>query len=143
MVPLPRQEGGHTAQYIKPSMFWSITRDAKHPEEAAMFIDFFTNSVAANEILLAERGVPVSSVVKESLKPFLEPAAIESFDFLSIVEADSIPVPPPDPVGWADVRNNVYYPEFVDPVLYGLITPEEGAATFRELANEVLAASQD
>lgn len=107
-----------------------------------MFIDFFTNSVEANEILLAERGVPISSVVKESLKPLLESAAIESFNFMDAVETDSVPVPPPDPVGWGDLRNNIYYPEFVDPVLYGLISPEEGAATFRELANEVLAASE-
>jgi hypothetical protein len=142
MVLIPRLEGGQSANYVKPSMFWSITSQSKHPEEAAMFIDFFTNSGAANEILLAERGVPVSSVVKENLKPLLEPAAVETFDFLALVEENSIPVPPPDPVGWADVRNNIYYPEFVDPVLYGLISPEEGAATFRELANETLAASQ-
>lgn len=142
MVLIPRLEGGQSANYVKPSMFWSITSQSKHPEEAAMFIDFFTNSGAANEILLAERGVPVSSVVKESLKPLLEPAAVETFDFLALVEENSIPVPPPDPVGWADVRNNIYYPEFVDPVLYGLISPEEGAATFRKLANETLAASQ-
>jgi multiple sugar transport system substrate-binding protein len=86
--------------------------------------------------------VPVSSVIRDSLKPMLEPAAVESFDFLALVEENSIPVPPPDPVGWADVRNNIYYPEFVDPVLYGLISPEEGAATFRQLANETLAASE-
>ncbi len=142
MLLVPRLEGGQSGNYVKPSMFWSITRDAKHPEEAAMFIDFFTNSVEANEILLAERGVPISSVVKESLKPLLESAAIESFNFMDAVETDSVPVPPPDPVGWGDLRNNIYYPEFVDPVLYGLISPEEGAATFRELANEVLAASE-
>jgi multiple sugar transport system substrate-binding protein len=142
MLLIPRVEGGQSANYVKPSMFWSITRDAQHPEEAAMFIDFFTNSVAANEILLAERGVPISSEIQEALKPLLEPAAVESFDFLALVGENSIPVPPPDPAGWADVRNNVYYPEFVDPVLYGMISPEEGAATYRELANEILAASE-
>jgi multiple sugar transport system substrate-binding protein len=142
MLLVPRLEGGQSANYVKPSMFWSITSQSEHPEEAALFIDFFTNSVAANEILLAERGVPISSVVKESLKPLLEPAAVESFNFMDMVENDSVPVPPPDVAGWADVRNNIYYPEFVDPVLYGLISPEEGAATYRELANQTLAASQ-
>jgi len=139
LLLIPRVEGGQTANYVKPSMFFSITRDAKHPKESAMFIDFFTNSVAANEILLAERGVPVSSVVREGLKPLLEKPQLEMFSAMALVETHSVPVPPPDPVGSADVQNNIYYPEFHDPVLYGQIAPEEGAAIFREMANEVLA----
>jgi multiple sugar transport system substrate-binding protein len=142
MVPIPRVEGGQSANYVKPSMFFSITAHSKHPEEAAMFIDFFNNSEAANEILLAERGVPVSSAVQASLRPLLEKSQLEMFDFMALIESDNSPIPPPDPVGHADVRNNVYYPEFIDPVLYGVISPEEGAATFREMANEILAASQ-
>jgi multiple sugar transport system substrate-binding protein len=138
LVLVPRLAGGKSANYVKPSMFFSITKDAKHPKEAAMFINYFTNSVEANTVLLAERGVPISSVVKEGLKPLMQPIQIETFDFLGKVETDSVPIPPPDPVGHADVRNNVFYPEFVDPVLYGQISPEEGAATFRKLANEVL-----
>lgn len=136
---VPRLAGGKSANYVKPSMFFSITRDAKHPKEAAMFIDYFTNSVEANKVLMADRGVPVSSVVQEGLKSVLTPIQIETFEFLGKVEGDSVPVPPPDPAAWADVRNNVFYPEFVDPVLYGQISPEDGVATFRELANETLA----
>jgi multiple sugar transport system substrate-binding protein len=140
LVTVPRLEGGLPAIYVKPSMFFSITSQAKHPEEAAMFIDFFINSVAANHVLLAERGVPVSSVIQESLQSVLTPDQVEMFAYMAMVPGDSQPVPPPDPVGEADVRNNVYYPEFVDPVLYGTVSPEEGVATFRKMANEVLAA---
>jgi len=139
LLTVPRLEGGLPAIYVKPSMFFSITRDAKHPEEAAMFINFFTNSVAANHVLLAERGVPVSSAVRESMQAVLTPDQIEMFNYMAFVPTDCQPVPPPDPVGEADVRNNVYYPEFVDPVLYGTISPEEGAVTLRELADEILA----
>jgi multiple sugar transport system substrate-binding protein len=140
MMPIPRS-GDLPAIYPKPSMFFSITRDAKYPEEAAMFINFFTNSVPANAILMADRGVPIASQVKEGMKGFLTTAQAEMFDYMARVDLDSQPVPPPDPSGWADVRNNVFYPEFHDPVLYGLVTPEEGAATFREMANDILAAS--
>ena len=139
-LPIPRS-GDLPAVYVKPSMFFSLTRDTKHPQEAAMFINFFTNSVPANAILMADRGVPIASHVKEGMKGFLTPSQAEMFDYLALVESDSQPVPPPDPVGWADVRNNVFYPEFHDPVLYGLISPEEGAATFREMSNEILGAS--
>ncbi len=140
MVPIPRS-GDLPAIYIKPSMFFSITRDVKYPTEAAMFIDFFTNSIPANAILMADRGVPVASHVREGMQGFLTAAQAEMFDYLGRAEQDSMPVPPPDPVGWADVRNNVFYPEFHDPVLYRLVTPEAGAMTFRQMANEILMAS--
>jgi len=140
MVPIPRS-GDLPAVYVKPSMFFSLTRDAKYPEEAAMFIDFFTNSIPANAILMADRGVPIASHVKEGMRGFLTPSQAEMFDYMALVEQDSVPVPPPDPAGWADVRNNVFYPEFHDPVLYGMISPEEGALTFRQMANDILAAS--
>jgi len=137
-VPIPRS-GDKPAIYVKPSMFFSITKDARYPKEGAMFIDFFTNSIPANAILMADRGVPIASHVKEGMKGFLSPAQAEMFAYMAQVEADCSPTPPPDPARWADVRNNVFYPEFHDPVLYGLITPEEGAATFRKKANEILA----
>jgi multiple sugar transport system substrate-binding protein len=139
---MPRVEGGYSANYIKPSMFWSITAQSEHPQEAAMFIDFFTNSVEANEALAAERGVPISSAVREAMMPSLGPAQAEMFDFLSRVEEDSMPIRPPDPPGSADVINNVYWPLFVDPVLYGQIPVEEGVATLRTEANAILAATE-
>ena len=101
---LPRPEGGQSANYVKPSQFWSITSQSEHPKEAAMFIDFFTNSVEANEVLLAERGVPISSEVREALKPLLGKSQLAMFDYLDYVVTDSSPIPPADPVGHADIR---------------------------------------
>ncbi|PYM16280.1 MAG: sugar ABC transporter substrate-binding protein, partial [Candidatus Rokuibacteriota bacterium] len=69
LLPLPRVAGGKAANYLKPSMFFSVTSQARHPKEAAMFIDFFTNSIEANELLMAERGVPISSKVRQALAP--------------------------------------------------------------------------
>lgn len=139
---LPRPEGGQPQNYIKPAMFFSITSQAKHPDEAALFIDFFTNSLEANEILAAERGVPVAPAVREHLAPMLTPIQQETFDFLQRVEGDSSPVPPPDPAGWAEIRENVYDPLFADPVLYGEISPAEGAAMLREEVNLILARNE-
>ncbi|NLX08154.1 MAG: extracellular solute-binding protein [Chloroflexi bacterium] len=136
---LPRPEGGQSSNYVKPSMFFSIPASAEHPEEAAMFIDFFTNSLEANEILAAERGVPVSAPVRDHLLPNLDPVMAETFDFLVRVEADSSPVPPPDPPGYADLRLNVYGPQFVDVVRFGEMSPEDAVAFFREEANRILA----
>jgi multiple sugar transport system substrate-binding protein len=136
---VPRPEGGKAENYIKPSQFFSITSKCSAPEEAAKFIDFVTNSLEANEILFAERGIPISSAVREHLTPRLTPSQAETFDFLARVEKDNSAIRPPDPPGYGDIVNNVYNPQFWQPILYGQITPEEGAKLLREQASEILA----
>ncbi|MFN8471031.1 MAG: extracellular solute-binding protein [Anaerolineae bacterium] len=138
LLPLPRAEGGKSSNYIKPSMFWSITSQSKHPKEAALWLDFYTNDLAANEILGAERGVPVSTKVQDALKPKLSKAQAETFDFLSRVSKDVQPIKPPDPKGHPDIVKNVWVPQVADPVLYGQITPEQGAALMRTEATKIL-----
>lgn len=135
---VPRAVDGLPRNYIKPSMFWSISKDTEHAEEAAKFIDFFTNSIEANEILFAERGVPVSSVVREALSPQLGPAQQEMFDFLGVVEDYNSPIRPPDPAGHGDINSNVYLAQVVEPILYGMMSPEEGVQILRDEAELIL-----
>lgn len=137
-ITVPRVVDGLPRNFIKPSMFWSISKDSKHPEEAAKFIDFFTNSVEANQILFAERGVPISSAVREALLPELGPAQKVMFEFLNTVEGYNSPIRPPDPAAHADINNNIYIPEVVEPILYGMLSPEEGVQILREEAEMLL-----
>ena len=88
---LPRPRGGQAENYLKPSQFISITSHSKHPKEAAMFIDFMTNDVEANKILLGERGVPISPRIQEAIKPLLTPAQVETQTYLALVEKDRQP----------------------------------------------------
>lgn len=136
---LPRPEGGNSANYLKPSMFFSIPASCQNPDEAAKFINFFTNDLEANEILFAERGVPISSEVRDHLRPMLDTVGAETFDFLERVQEDSSPIFPPNPPGYNDIRNNVYIPLFRDPVLYGQIPVEEGIAILRSEGEVILA----
>lgn len=138
LLPMPRPEGGASANYLKPSMFFSITSQAKHPDEAAMFIDFFTNSIEANEVLMAERGVPISSEVRSALEPMLNEPQELMFNYIAEIEPSVSPIPPPDVAGHADVINNVYWPLVMDPFLYGEIGAEEAVQTLRTEANAVL-----
>lgn len=133
-APVPNAK---PANYLKASMFFSITSQSKHPKEAAMFIDFFTNSLEANKILLAERGVPISSKIQKSLLPFLGSSQREMFKFISLVEKNSLPIPPPDPPGATDVIKNVWNP-MVEQIMYGKITPDKAAVEFREKVNKIL-----
>jgi len=139
MVPVPRAEGAtQPANYFKPSMFFSISSQCETPDEAAMFIDYFTNSVEANQVLLAERGVPISSAVAEALKPSLTKSQLASFDFLASLEGNVSPIRPPDPAAHNDILTNVYVPLVLDPMMFHQITPEEAVKTFTEEASKLL-----
>jgi len=141
LTMLPRPKDGKQAEnYPKPSQFISITKDTKHPKEAAMFIDFMTNNVEANKILLGERGVPISPKIADAIKPLLTPAQVETQDYLGIVSKEASPLPPPDPAAQTSLANNVYLPQLVDPVLLKQTPPESAVAQFRKDATALLAA---
>ena len=140
MIPVPRAVGAtKSANYFKPSMFFSISSQCKTPKEAAMFIDYFTNSVDANKILMAERGVPISSVVADALKNLLTKSQMASFDFLAALLGNVSPIRPPDPAAHNNILTNVYTPLVLDPLMFHKITPEEAAEIFFTEANKLLA----
>ena len=138
LYPVPRVEGGKSANYLKPSMFFSITKECQHPAEAAMFVDYFTNNLDANDVLFAERGVPVSSVVRDHLASKVDAVTASIFKFIADISAEASPVPPPDPVGYSDIVSNVMAPEFTDPVLFGQESAQDGYNTFVTDANAIL-----
>jgi multiple sugar transport system substrate-binding protein len=144
-LPFPKQEGENPepGNYLKPSQFWSIT--AKCPKEqadvAAQIISFFTNDLEANDILAAERGVPISSAVQEYLKPKIEPAQQKTFDFIAYIEEHHSELDAPDPPNSRQVIDDVYVP-IMNEVLYARMSPEDGATQFREQANAILGANQ-
>jgi len=133
-LPGPNREKG---LYLKPSMFFSISKNSKHKEEAARFINFFVNDIEANKLIKGDRGVPVSAKVKEALKPVLSPAEAKVFDFVAWAEKNSSPMDPPDPIGAAEVANLLK--TYDEQLKFNKITPEEAARKFREQANAVLA----
>jgi multiple sugar transport system substrate-binding protein len=137
MLPRPK-DGKQAENYPKPSQFISITKDSKHPKEAAMFIDFITNNIDANKILLGERGVPISPKVADAIKPLLTPAQVETQDYLGIVAQQASPLPPPDPVANQKINDNLFLPQLVDPVLLKQTAPEAAMAQFRKDATALL-----
>ena len=138
--PMPRSvDAVGSANYLKPSMFFSISAECDMPDVAADFINFVTNSTEANDILGAERGVPISAAIREHLMPNLDAVGAETFAFLESVAETASPIFPPNPPGYNEIRNNIWIPLFHDPVLYGQLPVEEGVALFRSEAEFVLA----
>jgi multiple sugar transport system substrate-binding protein len=136
LMILPSLQGGEPGNWIRPSQSLSITQSAENPEAAAKFIDFMTNSLEANEILAAERGVPISSKVREHIYDMLDEPTQEQFSFLETLVDYSKPADPLPPAGETEVR--AAFMRTAEAVNYGQITPEEAAEKFMKEAQQIL-----
>ncbi len=136
MTP-PYAENGTKALWIKPGMFFSIAENSQHKEEAAKFINWLVNSEEANDVMMGERGVPVSATIRESLKSKLDQQSQDMFTYTDEALSHSEQVPPPDPQGISEI--NALLVDTIAEVLYGQATPDDAAISFRTDANAILA----
>lgn len=128
------------ALWLKPAMFFSVAEDCPYKKEAAKFINWFINSLAANEVLLAERGVPVNGKVRERLEDsgLLSEQQKEMFTYMRKTEKLCGDAPSASAVDMAQI-NSVFH-STVYRVLYGSATPEDAAEEFREKVEKILGA---
>ncbi|MEY9212809.1 carbohydrate ABC transporter substrate-binding protein [Thermobifida halotolerans] len=123
-------EHDRTGMYFKPAMFYSVSADTEHPEEAAKFVDFLLNSEEAAAILLADRGLPANVSVRESIVDSLPEADARSAEFLSEIEDTIVDGNPPPPIGAGQVVDIIK--RINDDLMFGEITPSEAADRFIE-----------
>lgn len=135
MVPMP---GPNVSDglFLKPSMFWSVSENSAAKEEAAKFIDFFINDIEANKLILGERGVPVSSVVKEALLEEVSESQAKVFEYIAWVEENSTPMGAPDPAQAGEIIDLLT--NLSEQVAYGQTTPEDASSHFRQQAESIL-----
>jgi multiple sugar transport system substrate-binding protein len=100
-----------------------------------------TNNADANKILLGERGVPISPTIQNAIAPLLTPAQAEAQRYVSFVESNGSPLPPPDPTVEQNLENNIYLPNTIDPVLLKQTSADVAVAQFRKDANSLLGSS--
>ncbi|AIQ68542.1 ABC transporter substrate-binding protein [Paenibacillus graminis] len=131
-MPGPDMEKG---LYMQPSMYWSVTANSKNKEEAAKFIDFWTNNVEANKLIKGERGVPISGKIKDSLAAELTESGKQVFKFVADMEPKTSPMSPP--VGSPEVV--ALLTDLAEQMNFGQITPDAAAVQFRKEASEILA----
>lgn len=124
------------SMYLRPSQFFSITSSSNNKEEAARVINFYTNSEKAQDILQAERGVPVSSKMADYLRPQLNDVQQRVFAFIAEVTEVAVPFDPPQPNGTNEV--NKLLDDLTDLVRYGELSPEDATARFLPEAQDIL-----
>lgn len=134
----PVNETNTKAMWNKPGYFLCISETSKVKDEAAKFIDWFINSEESNDIMMAERGVPSSSEVREYLvnSDKMDEKQKEMFAYADKVLEYSGKAPAPDPIGISEVGEsfkNCAYKAF-----YGEMSTADAAANFRKTADEIL-----
>ncbi|RXZ82538.1 extracellular solute-binding protein [Paenibacillaceae bacterium] len=138
-VGLSMYPGPGEGMYIKPSFYHSIARTSKHPGEAAVFIDFYNNNIEVAKSLDGYFGFPYHPRIIASLSESFSPAQQKVKDYLALVEQYGSVIDPPEPALGSEVLElfNILDSE----MMFGEITPEEGAKRFRDKVTALLSAS--
>lgn len=124
--------------WMKPGMFFSISENSKVKKEAAEFIDWFINSEEANDLMMAERGTPASSKIRQHMidSGKLNTQQQEMFQYVDDAAVLCGETPAPDPVGMAEI--NEAFKNVANSAFLGQATPEEAAKDFREQTEQIL-----
>lgn len=125
------------SNYLKPGQFLSISVDSKNPEEAAKVLNYWTNAVDCNEILLGERGVPASSEVATAIGPKMDEISNKVITYINdVVTPNSSRINPPA----SDNANQVFdlIDQLEEQLCYGQIDSAEAAKQLFEQGNEMM-----
>ena len=131
-MPGPNVEDG---LFLKSSMFFSVAENSEHKEAAAKFIRFFLNDPEANKIILAERGVPVSSEIKDTIKDEVSDAQIQVIEYIEWVEENSAPAGAAEPSETSEIIELLE--DVRDEIMYDQIGVEDAAEKFRSDAEDI------
>jgi len=121
-------EAKNPGQYLRAAMNLAVSSQSKHPQEAAMLIDFLLNSEAANEILGIDRGLPSNGNVVAAATAKVDEVTAKANAIIEAVRKDGAPAPVPAPTGAAAV--NTLFQEFAQQVQFGQKSVKDAAAEF-------------
>ena len=127
LILTPPTDTAKTGVSLLPSAFWSINAASKHPEEAAMLMDWFLDNPTAAALIKDTRGVPFNPDTAAVVAPLLEGASQTAAEYVESV-LDSGEVAPPQPNGGANM--NKYSQDAETVVLFGSASPQEAAQTW-------------
>ena len=114
------------SNYLKPSMYFSVSANTKNPDAAVALLNYLINSEECNDILLGERGVPASTAIAESIKSKLSETDQKAMDYVTeIITPNCSPIDPPNPEGWSEFSDTLS--KLQESVGYGEVTPEDAA----------------
>lgn len=126
----------NVSNYLKPSLYFSISADTKNPDAAVALLNYLINSEEANEILLGERGVPASAKIADHISDLVSETEQKSFSYVTdVITPNCSPINPPDPAGMSELNDALK--KIVEKVSYGECTPKEAAQEYYQKGVEL------
>jgi len=126
------------SNFFRASAHLCITTHSSNPNTAAGIINFWTNNIPANQILLTDRGMPVSTVVADAIYPLLSESDRIGSDLLEFIRTpgNSSPANPPRPSRAGEVVAHMVF--LAEGVALGRLTPREASVELFDFGNRVL-----
>jgi multiple sugar transport system substrate-binding protein len=134
MLPGSNNDQG---MYLKPAMLWSISESSEHKEEAARFIDFFVNNIEVYKIGGSDRGVPIKEEIRDELSANLSKIDQKVYDYIEMVTENSSPIDSNYPPESSEILGELV--KIDEKVMYGELSPEDGAKQFRSTVESIIA----
>jgi multiple sugar transport system substrate-binding protein len=127
------------SEFIKASQLFSVTASSKHPDAAAAFISYFTNSIDANKILKAERGVPISTPVANAILSDSSTSSYskDTINFVLNTAKIATAIEPATPSSSTEI--GALGDQFVQKIMYGKMTAKDAADQFYTQAKAIAA----
>ncbi|WP_078555256.1 ABC transporter substrate-binding protein [Bacillus alkalicellulosilyticus] len=134
MVRMPQKEGGENGEYIEGA-YLSITERSAHPEEAALFINFFVTNLQAAELFKVEQGPPAGTAMAEYVMDLIDPAQARAVAYIN----ETVPYGRPAPYAPAGVNEvEQAFSDNAEAIAFGQISVEEAAERFINAAQGIL-----
>lgn len=80
------------ATSLRPAMIWSVAENTDQAELAAAFIDFYVNNTIVYDLCGIDRGVPISSEIRDYLTPNLADSEKKQFEYVNYLTEHSAPL---------------------------------------------------
>lgn len=135
-LPSDTKESG---LYLRGAMYYAISAGTKHPAESAKLIDFLLNDEAAADELLAERGLPLNTSIREYIADKVSDPEQRLIAF-TVDNADALGTAPSVPAVGGGTYDQVIQ-RGVSDVLFGTLTPKEASERVHSELTDLLTAA--
>jgi multiple sugar transport system substrate-binding protein len=129
--------GSRLGMFLRPAMFFSIASASSEREEAGRFVTYFVFDREANQILAAERGVPVVESIRQVVTAASDEQTQAVFYYIDGISRWSTPMARRFPPAEGEYREA--YNQITRDVSFGRISAADAPVLLRTRAEELLA----
>ena len=134
MMVLPSTDACKNGSYMKPNMLWSVSANTENQELAAAFLNYFVNEAKTYEVCGIDRGMPISSKIRETIAPTMTGSQKKFSEFLTFIEENNSVSAIYSPEPTATGECNSVLNEIWEKIQYGQVN----RADFASLAEETI-----